>query len=60
MTIIKDSCDDPVLLSTGEHASLKRHDRRVGLTEELSEEWIEAVRSAQVPDAFAALDAELK
>jgi hypothetical protein len=37
------------------HAS-KRRDRRVGLTEE----WVEAVRNAQVPDEFAALDAELK
>jgi hypothetical protein len=35
-------------------------DRLVGLTEDLPEEWIEAVRGAEVPDEFAALDAELK
>jgi prevent-host-death family protein len=60
VTITKDGRDDLVLLSAEEYARLKRRDRRVGLTEELSEEWIEAVRSAKVPDEFAALDAELK
>jgi len=39
---------------------LKRRDRRVGLATELPEEWIEAVRSAKVPDEFAHLDSELK
>ena len=34
--------------------------RRVGLTTELSEEWIEAVRNASVPDEWAHLDAELQ
>lgn len=58
--ITKDGRDDLVLLSAEEYARLKRRDRRVGLTEELSEEWIEAVRAAKVPDKFAALDAELK
>jgi prevent-host-death family protein len=60
VTITKDGRDDLVLLSAEEYARLKRRDRRVGLTEELSEEWIEAVRSAKVPDEFTALDAELK
>jgi hypothetical protein len=45
-----------VALSAEEYARLKRRDRRVGLTEE----WVEAVRNAKVPDEFAALDAELK
>ena len=49
-----------VVLSAEEYARLKRRDRRVGLTEELPEEWVEAVRNAKVPDEFAALDAELK
>ena len=48
------------MLSAEEYARLKRRDRRVGLTEDLPEEWIEAVRNAKVPDEFAALDAELK
>jgi PHD/YefM family antitoxin component YafN of YafNO toxin-antitoxin module len=52
--------DELVVLSAEEYARLKRRDRRVGLTEELPEEWVEAVRNATVPDEFAALDAELK
>jgi hypothetical protein len=60
VTIIRDGRDDLVLLSAREYARLKRRDRRVGLTEDLPEEWIEAVRNARVPDDFAALDAELK
>lgn len=60
MTITKDGRDNLVLLSVEEYARLKRRNWRVGLTEELSEEWIEAGRSAKLPDEFAALDAELK
>ncbi|HEY1241915.1 MAG TPA: type II toxin-antitoxin system prevent-host-death family antitoxin [Bryobacteraceae bacterium] len=60
VTITKDGRDDLVLLSAEEYARLKRRDRRVGLTEDLPEEWIEAVRNARVPDEFAALDDELK
>jgi PHD/YefM family antitoxin component YafN of YafNO toxin-antitoxin module len=51
-----DGHDELVVLSAEEYARLKRRDRRVGLTEE----WVEAVRNAKVPDEFAALDAELK
>jgi hypothetical protein len=32
----------------------------VGLASELPEEWADAVRSAEVPDEYAHLDAELK
>jgi prevent-host-death family protein len=60
VTITKDGRDDLVLISAEEYARLKRRDRRVGLAEDLPEEWIEAVRNAKVPDEFAALDAELK
>jgi prevent-host-death family protein len=60
VTITKDGRDDLVLLSAEEYARLKRRDRRVGLTEDLPEEWVEAVRNARMPDEFAALDAELK
>ena len=55
-----DGHDEFVVLSPEEYARLKRRDRRVGLTEDLPEEWIEAVRNAKVPDEFAPLDAELK
>jgi hypothetical protein len=55
-----DGRDELVVLSAEEYARLKRRDRRVGLTEELPEEWVEAVRNAKVPDEFAVLDAELK
>ncbi len=55
-----DGRDEFVVLSAQEYARLKRRDRRVGLAEELPEEWLEAVRNAKVPDEFAALDAELK
>ena len=53
-----DGGDEFVVLSAEEYARLKRRDRRVGLTEELPEEW--AVRNAKVLNEFAALDAELK
>jgi hypothetical protein len=47
-------------MSAEEWERLKRRDRRVGLTSELPEDWIEAVRNTEVPDGFAHLDAELK
>ena len=55
-----DGRDEVVVLSPEEYARLKRRDRRVGLTEDLPEEWIEAVRNAKVPDEFATLDDQLK
>jgi prevent-host-death family protein len=60
VTITKDGRDDLVVLSAEEYARLKRRDRRVGLTEDLPEEWVEAVGNARVPAEFSALDAELK
>jgi hypothetical protein len=56
----KDGQEEFVVLSAEEYARLKRRDRRVGLAEDLPEEWVDAVRNAKVPDEFAALDAELK
>jgi hypothetical protein len=38
------------MMSAEEWERLKRRDRRVGLTTELSDEWVEAVRGAKVPD----------
>jgi len=55
--IIKHGRDSLVVMSAEEW---ERRDRRVGLTTELSEEWVEAVRGAKVPDELASLHAELK
>lgn len=59
VTVTKDGRDHVVVVSAEEYARLKRRDRQVGLTAELPEEWIEAVRKAKVPDEFAHLNAEL-
>lgn len=60
VVITKHGRDSLVVMAAEEWQRLKRRDRRVGLTEELPEEWVEAVREAKVPDEFAHLDAELK
>lgn len=60
VTITKNGRERLVLLSVEEYQRLKRRDRRVGLTSELPDEWIEAVKNAKVPDEYAYLDAELK
>ena len=60
VVITKHGRDSLVVMSAEEWNRLKRRDRRAGLTAELPEEWVEAVRSAKVPDGFAHLDAELK
>jgi hypothetical protein len=44
--------DEFLVLSAEEHACLERRDRRVGLTGNLREEWIDAVRNAQAADEF--------
>jgi prevent-host-death family protein len=58
--ITKHGRDSLVVMAAEEWARLKRRDRQVGLTAELPEEWIEAVRHAKVSDDFSDLDAELK
>lgn len=60
VVITKHGRDSLVVMPVEEWERLKRRDRRVGLTAELPEEWVEAIRSAEVPDQFAHLDAELK
>ena len=60
VVITKHGRDSLVVMSAEEWARLKRRDRQVGLTVDLSEEWVEAVRNAKAPDEFAYLDAELK
>lgn len=59
VTITKNGRDHVVVVSAEEYARLKRRDRHVGLTADLPEEWIDAVRQAEVPDEFAHLNAEL-
>jgi hypothetical protein len=39
---------------------LRRRDRRVGLTTDLPEEWVDAANRAEVSAEFVHLDAELK
>jgi PHD/YefM family antitoxin component YafN of YafNO toxin-antitoxin module len=60
VTITRDGRDHLIVLSAKEYTRLKRHERRAGLASELPEEWVEAVRSAAVPEEFADLDSELK
>lgn len=49
-----------VVMAVEEWERLKRRDRKVVLTSELSEEWIEAILAAKVPDEYAYLDAEME
>lgn len=49
VAITKEGRDHLVLVSADEYARLKRRDRKVGLAGDLSDEWLDAVRSAQVP-----------
>jgi prevent-host-death family protein len=60
VVISKHGRDSLVVMSAEEWERLKRHERGVGLTTELTGEWVEAVRCAKVPDEFANIDAELK
>ncbi|MGO9005027.1 MAG: type II toxin-antitoxin system Phd/YefM family antitoxin [Beijerinckiaceae bacterium] len=60
VVITKHGRDSLVVMSAEEWDRLRRRDRRVGLASELTEDWVEAVRDAKVPDEFAHLDAELK
>lgn len=59
VVITKHGRNSLVVMAAEEWERLKRRDRRVGLTTELSEEWVEAVRSAKVPDEYAELDDDL-
>lgn len=49
VVITKHGRDSLVVMSAEEWERLKRRDRRVGLTSELGDEWVEAVRAAKVP-----------
>ena len=60
VVITKHGRDSLVVMAAEEWERLRRRDRRAGLAAELSEEWVEAVRLAKVPDEFSHLDAEMK
>ena len=60
VAITKNGRERTVLLSVEEYARLKRRDRRALGADELSEQQREAIRSAEVPKEFAALDEEVK
>jgi prevent-host-death family protein len=57
--ITKHGHDSLVVMAAEEWKRLRRRDRQVGLTTDLPEEWHEAVRTAEVSDDLAHLDAEL-
>ena len=60
VTITKNGRDRLVVLSAGEYARLKRRDRRVVRTGDLSREDIALIAEAEVPAEYAYLDAELE
>ncbi len=51
VTITKQGRNHLVLLSYDEYVRLRRRERKVGLAGDLSDEWIDAVRKAEVPAA---------
>jgi prevent-host-death family protein len=51
VTITKQGRNHLVLLSYEEYARLLRRDRKVGLSGDLPDEWLDAVRTAEVPAA---------
>jgi hypothetical protein len=60
VTITKNGRDRLVLLSVEEYERLRQRDRRAVLAEDLSDADLALIAKAEVPDAHAHLDAELK
>ena len=60
VAITKQGRNHLVLLSYDEYARLKRRDRMVGLAGELSDAWLDAVRTAEAPAAPKRRKAEPK
>ena len=48
-----------VVMAAEEWERLMRRDRKVHLTSQLPQEWVEAILAAKVPDEYAYLDAEM-
>jgi prevent-host-death family protein len=60
VTVTKNGRDRLVVLSAEEYARLKRRDRRVVRTGELSDEDVARIAKAEVPAEHAHLDEDLK
>jgi prevent-host-death family protein len=60
VTITKNGRARTVLISAEEYARLKRRDRRVIASGELTDQSIAALRQSKVPDQHASLDEEFK
>lgn len=60
VTITNHGRDSLVLLSANEYRRLKRRDREVLHVSDLSDEDMEAIRTAEIPAESAAFDHELK
>jgi prevent-host-death family protein len=60
VNITKNGRSRTVLISAEEYARLKRRDRRVIETGELSERHVAALRDAKLPEQYTDLDRELK
>jgi prevent-host-death family protein len=60
VVITKHGRDSLVVMAAEEWERLKRRDRKVGPIEALSDDWVEAIRRADVPVDYIHLDAELK
>jgi prevent-host-death family protein len=60
VTITKNGRERTVLISAEEYARLKRRDRRVIASGDLSERQIAALRDAKVPDQYTDLDREIE
>ena len=60
VTITKNGRDRLVLLSAEEYARLARRDRQVLRAEDLTDEEVELIAKAEVPEEYAYLDALLE
>ena len=60
VVITKHGRDSLVVMAAEEWERLKQHERRVGLTQDLESEWIDAIRDAKMPDGLTYLDSDLK
>jgi prevent-host-death family protein len=60
VAITKNGRERTILLSAEEYHRLKRRDRRVILAGDLTEDEIEAIRNAKVPEKYDYLNEELK
>ena len=60
VVITKHGRDSLVVIPIEEWERLKRRERHVGLTADMSDEWIEAIRKAPSPPEYAPADLDPK